>query len=154
MPDAVDEIDGLEVVTRAVSVNVAARAEAVVLEEHEREAPIAFADELAATAAVRAARRRALGPVQPRNAAALDAETRGGHERLEAAIGHCLLRLEERLGPRVRGAGQVEPQRHLALAECVRLPLAEAQLPLGDRSVATAALGSAARGRFDDVCHA
>ena len=63
------------------------------------------------------------------------------------------LRFEERLGARVGAARQVKPQRHLAVAECVRLALAEPQLALGDRLIAAAAFRAAARGGFDDVCH-
>jgi hypothetical protein len=47
----------------------------------------------------------------------------------------------------------VEPERHLAFAERIRLALSEPQLALGDRLIAATALGSAARCRFDDVCH-
>ena len=110
-----------------------------------------LADELATAAAVRAPRARALDAVQTRHAPVLDAEARGGRER---RVERRVFRREERFRPRVGGAGEVEPERHLTVSECVRLALAEAQLALGDRLVAAAALCSAARRAFDDVWHA
>ena len=156
MPNSVEQLDGLEVFAGALGVDVAAGIEAILLEEHERQPPVALGDQLAATAAVSTARRRALGAVQARHAAVLDAEPGGGGERfdLDLSLGWCrALRFEERLGSRVGAARQVKPQRHLAVAECIRLALAEPELAFGDRLVAAAAFGAAARGGFDDVCH-
>jgi hypothetical protein len=47
----------------------------------------------------------------------------------------------------------MKPQRHLAFAESVRLPFAEAQLILVDLGVAAAALGPTRRGVLDDMRH-
>src|SRR5829696_6857434 len=84
-----------------------------------------------------------------------DAEACGGRERLERGVRRRgTLRFEKRLRPAVGGAGQMKPQRHLALAKCIRLPFAEAQIALGDRLIAAATFGAAARCRFDEVWHA
>ena len=152
MADAVEELRGLEVLARATGVDIAAGVEAILFEEHERQPPFAFVDELAAATAMCAARRRALGAVQARHAPMLDAEAGRGGQRIELRVRRCCgLGFEERLRSRVGAAGQVEPQRHLAVAERVRLALAEPQLALGDRLVAAATFGAAARRGFDDV---
>src|SRR5688572_848659 len=86
----------------------------------------------------------------------LDTETCGRREWLGVDSGgrwNGTLHVEERLRSRVGSARQVEPQRHLATAEVVRLALAESERAFGDRLVAAAAFGAAARGGFDDVCH-
>ena len=99
---------------------------------------------------MRAARGRTLGAVQARHAPVVDAETRS---RCELRVERCALYGQEGFGSRVGGAAQVKPDRHLAVAERIRLALAEAQLAFADRPVAAATLGPAARCGFDDVCH-
>jgi len=158
MSDTVEDVRSLEVLARAVGVNVTAGIEAVLLEEDEREPPFAFRNELAAAAAVRAPRCGPLGAAESRNATVRDPEARGRRERLEWRIGGRRglpldLAFEEWFGPRISGAGQMKPQRHFAFAESVRLTLAEPKLALGDRLLTAAAFGAAARRGFDDMSH-
>src|SRR5690606_9884870 len=127
--------------------------EAEFLEEHERQPPFAAFDRLAAIAATRAAGRRALGACEPRQPPVLDAFAGDALEMRRFLGGRGVERLEQRLGALVRGARQVKPERHLAVAERVRLPLAEPQGPFLDRLTAAAALRAAARGGLDDMRH-
>src|SRR5690606_31829008 len=91
-------------------------------------------------------------------AAVLDAALGDGLEPCSLVAGKNIGRaraeqLEQRLGTFERRAVEVEPQRHLAVAERIRLTLAEAQRALLDLAVAAAAFGPAARCGFDDMRH-
>src|SRR4029079_563338 len=74
-------------------------------------------------------------------------------ERRALRFGRVGQRLEDRLGPLVRGAQRMEPQRHLALAEAARHALTEADLALGDRLAAAAALGAPGGRGFVEMGH-
>src|SRR5262245_58592231 len=82
-----------------------------------------------------------------------DTEPRSFGEIVHAGDGVGCDALEKCFRSLVGSALQVEPQRHLALAECVRLALAEAELVFGDLLVAAAAFRAAAGCGFDDVRH-
>src|SRR5690606_13273990 len=127
--DAVEQLDGLEITARAGRVHEAARLEPELLEEHEPDSPMVLVDGLPTVSAARAAGGGALGPVDPRHPTMLDAES-GGRGQVAEVMSRRQRRhrLEERLGPLVRGAARMEPERHLALAECVWLTLAETPL--------------------------
>src|SRR5690606_3622217 len=82
-------LDRLEIGGRAARVQEAAGIEAVLFEEHERDAPLALVDELLAVPATRAARRRACCAVDAWNAAMSDAALGG---TLEVSLGRLRCR--------------------------------------------------------------
>ena len=150
MPNSVDDVGRLEVGLCATRVNEPARVEAIFLEEDQRDSPLAFANQRAATAAMSAARGGSLSSANTRHAPVREPELGCRGERL--VVGPAL-HGEKGLGTGIGGADDMEPQRHLAIAERVGLAFAETQRAFFDRLLAATTLGAAARGRFDDVCH-
>ena len=92
LPDPIEDIDRLEIVPRAAGVDESAGIETKLLEDDECDAPLVLGDDLPAAPAARAPGRRALGAMDVRNPAMLDAEAGGGDQRVR-----CLDRKSTRL---------------------------------------------------------
>jgi hypothetical protein len=124
--DAIGDIVSLEVGLATGEVQEAAGREAAVLEEHESDAPTASLDWLVAAATSGLARGRALAAIDAREASVLERATRRALESVP--IGHVYRfteNLEERLGPLVRRADRMKPERHLALGKRIGETFAE-----------------------------
>src|SRR4029078_9593027 len=151
--DAVEDLDRFEIVRGARGMNEPRRREAILLAEGQRDSARLRLEDLAAAAAVTSAGLRTLRAVDPRQPAMSDAVLRGRDQRRDRRLLARAGDLEKRLRALVWRAPHVKPERHLAFAERVRLPLAETQLVLVDLSVAAAALRARAGGGFDHVRH-
>ena len=155
MEDVIRDVVRLEVGLSTVDVDEASGREATFLEEHEPDPPGSTLDGLATASTLRLTARRALGPVDSGQAPVGRADA--GHALQSLAVGRAFPAfrqpLEQGLGPLVRRAQGMEPQRHLALRERIGKALAEPELPARDGLAAAAALGATARGGLEKVGH-